>query len=295
MRMILAGALVLVCGLAQPGRALACASCGCGDPTLTAMGFEKPFRHRIRLGLESRAARHEVPADGERTLVSRTTLSASYSPTAWLSLATQLPFAAAWSELGGQPSRGVYGLGDLDLFVRALPLRDRRFSPRHVGSVTLGLKFPTGPRRVDSTGYPAPDELQPGSGSWDGLFGLGYSYFNEAFAVFISASYRLTSRGYRNLRRGGSIGGTALLQLSLSRRIALQTGTELAFAERTQLENGGWATNRGGLLLSVVHSVVVALYRDWLLRLAVQSPVVQAWQGSQWESPTAVLSLAVDL
>jgi hypothetical protein len=29
--------------------AMACASCGCGDPTLTGAGTEQPFRNRIRV------------------------------------------------------------------------------------------------------------------------------------------------------------------------------------------------------------------------------------------------------
>lgn len=291
--LIFLGALLL--GALNAARASACASCGCGDPTLTAMGFEKPFKHRIRIALETRGGLHADPSSDERTLISRTTLSVSYSPTAWLSAAAQLPFAAAVTEAPTRQSRSVYGLGDLELMVRVLPLRDRRFAPRHLAGGLVGLKFPTGPRRTDSTGYPAPEDMQPGSGSWDGLFGLGYSYFGSAVAFFFSLSYRLTSPGYRDVLRGASLGGTALLQVPLGRRLALQGGLEAGLTERTRLAPEVWAPNRGGFLLSLSYGAVLALRPDWLLRLLVQSPIVQHWVGSQWESPTAILSLAVDL
>lgn len=286
--------VLLLCA-PRPGRAVACASCGCGDPTLTAMGFEKPFKHRVRIALESRAGLHRDPSSDEHTFISRTTLATSYSPTSWLSLAAQLPFSAAVSQAPRAEARSVYGLGDLELLVRLLPLRERRFAPRHLAGGLIGLKFPTGPRRSDSSGYPAPEDMQPGSGSWDGLFGLSYSYFGSTLALFVSLSYRLTSPGYREVVRGDSLGGTALLQVPIGPRLALQGGLEAGLTGRTQLAPEVFAPSRGGFLLSLSYGVVLALRPDWLLRFLVQSPIVQRWVGSQWESPTAVLSLAVDL
>lgn len=289
--------LIAVLGLLGLGRepAWACASCGCGDPTLTAVGFEQPFRHRVRLGLESRAGVHEVPQEQERTFISRTTLTASYSPTRWLTAAAQLPFSAAWTQTPSRETRSVYGIGDLDVLLRALPIRDRGFAPRHLAGVVVGLKLPTGPRRVDSTGYPAAEDVQPGSGSWDGLLGVSYSYFGAAVAGFVSASYRLNSRGYREVQRGDSLGATLLMQVQVVRRLALQGGVELAHTQATRLASDAIAPNRGGFLASLSYGVLVSLGRDFLLRLAAQMPVIQLWRGSQWESTTVIAALAVDL
>lgn len=44
--------VALLVSLLWPGDALACAACGCGDPTLTTMGAEKPYAGRMRLALE---------------------------------------------------------------------------------------------------------------------------------------------------------------------------------------------------------------------------------------------------
>lgn len=287
--------LPLLALLGAVSEAGACASCGCGDPTLTAMGMEKPFRHRIRLALESRAGIHEVPQDRERTFISRTSVSASYSPTTWLSLAGQIPFSAAWTQHPTRDLRSVYGMGDLDVLVRALPIRERAFAPRHLAGALVGLKLPTGPRRVDSTGYPAPDDMQPGSGSWDGILGLSYSYFGDALTFFAAASLRLTGRGYRDVQRGSSLGGSFLFQVPLGRRLALQGGIELSHTQPTRLASDAIAPNRGGFLASLTYGVLAALGRDFLLRVGVQTPLIQDWRGSQWESPTVVVSLAVDI
>lgn len=278
--------------LAFPTTALACASCGCGDPTLTAMGMEKPFKHRIRLSLEQRLGEHDTR--DERTLITRTALSGSYSPTSWLSVGALLPLVATWSLAPGRDARAVYGLGDLELLARALVLRDRSFSPRHLGGILLGLKFPTGPRRSDERGYPAPDDQQPGSGSWDGLFGVGYSYFGDSLALFVSASYRLTRSGYRDYQRGSSLGVSALLQLPIGTRLAAITGVELGHTRRSLLPGGVPAPDTGGSVLALSYGLLISLRTDWLLRFAVQTPVLQAWYGVQKESPTAVLSLVVD-
>lgn len=256
------------------------------------MGVEKPFKNRIRLSLEQRLGVHQMRE--ERTLISRTALTGSYSPLAWLTFAALLPFVAAVNFPDGEV-RSVFGLGDLELLGRALFYRDRSFSPRHLAGVLVGIKTPTGPRRNDSTGYPAPDDQQPGSGSWDGQFGLSYSYFGDALAAFLSASYRLTSIGYRGYQRGGVLGVTALAQFPIGRSVAVSAGLEFSHTQRSLLPEGATAPDTGGSLLSVSQGLLVSLRQDWLLRFTIQTPVLQAFYGLQRETPTGVLALIVDI
>ena len=49
-----AAALLCLALYLAPTRASACATCGCGDPTLTLMGAGQPFSGRLRLGAELR-------------------------------------------------------------------------------------------------------------------------------------------------------------------------------------------------------------------------------------------------
>lgn len=290
-------ALVAVGGSPRPSRA--CASCGCGDPTLTAMGIEKPFRNRVRLSLEQRLGGHQDRSLHERTLVSRTTLSASWSPAAWLTLAGALPMIAAErSQLGPPPeprrtARRVIGLGDLDLYARGLLFRDRRFAPRHVVGVLAGLKFPTGPRVRDSSGYPATDDFQPGSGSWDPILGANYGYFGE-LGVFVSFSYRHSTIGRNEYRRGSLLGISAFVQRSVHRAISLGAGLELSHTRPDELR-GAALPETGGTVLALVPQALFALRTDWLLRAALQLPGGQFWNGAQTEYPTGILSLVIDL
>lgn len=288
--LIVSGAVGLI-----PSRASACASCGCGDPTLTAMGMEKPFKHRIRLSLEQRAGVHSSYAQQERTLIARTALTGSYSPTSFLTFAALLPFFAAHTQTDQKAGKTVYGLGDFELMARALIFRDRSFSPRHLIGLLAGIKTPTGPRRTDSSGYPATADLQPGSGSWDGLFGAQYHYFGDSVSFFLSASYRLSSTGYVNYKRGSVLGATAFVQTPIVRRIAVGSGLDTSWTMQSVLSSGALAPNTGGMLVSLTYGVLFAIRTDWLLRVQLQTPIIQRWIGSQAESPTGIVSLTADL
>ncbi len=280
---------------ARPTAAQACAACGCGDPTLTAMGQEKPFRNRVRLSLEELLGEHISGTPAETDLTSRTTLSASWSPLTFLTLATAVPLIGIRSDAPYRDTRYIVGLGDAEFMVRGLVFRDRRFSPHHIIGLLLGIKAPTGPRVNDSTGYPADDDLQPGSGSWDPEFGANYSYFGSLASLFLSVSYRYTTTGYRGYRRGSVLGGSLALQVSLLRRTALVLGTDVSYAAASELAAQVPAPDTGGFLLSASPGILISLRQDWLLRLVMQVPLVERWNGNQQETATGIVSLIVDI
>lgn len=284
-----------VLAVALPRLALACASCGCGDPTLTAMGQEKPFKGRVRLALEERLGAHSEGELAESNLVSRTTLAASVAALPWLTLGTLVPLVVVRSEVAPEPARNTVGLGDIEFMVRALVFRDRRFSPRHTLGLLAGIKAPTGPRVNDSSGYPAPDDVQPGSGSWDAVVGASYSYFGSLSSLFFSASYRQTTAGYRGYRRGSQLGASLAMQFTVNRWSALVLGTDFTATESSWLSPDTRAPDTGGLLLAASPGLLFALRPDWLLRVMLQVPVVQNWRGQQSGPATGVVALIVDL
>jgi hypothetical protein len=288
--LLFAGAL-----LVDAAPSAGCAACGCGDPTLTAMGQEKPFRHRLRLALEERLGAHQSGTPAEHSLVNRTTLAAAYSPTAWLSLAASLPLVAVRSSRQASPARTTVGIGDLELLGRLLLFRDRRFSPRHTVAVLGGLKTPSGPRVDDSSGYPAPDDVQPGSGSWDPIVGVAYSYFGPSSAAFFSASYRHPTSGYRGYRRGATLGSSLAVQFAIGARGALVLGLDGSYSTQATLPSQVSAPDTGGLLVAAAPALLFAIHPDWLLRASLQVPLLERWRGQQQESATGSLSLIVDL
>lgn len=290
---VLALSMALLVSTAEHRRAEACASCGCGDPTLTAMGVEKPFKNRIRLALEQRVSGETSPDD--RTILTRTTLAVAWSPSAWLTFGAALPIVAGELRLARGDIRRFGGLGDLEIYARPLVFRERRFAPRHLVSLLAGVKFPTGPLVDDSSGYPASDDLQPGSGSFDPIVGASYGYFGDAVTVFSSLSYRHATVGRNGYRRGSVFAATALVQRGVHRAVALGLGIDMSHTRPDAVNEDRALSQTGGTVLALTPQVLFALHSDVLLRAALQLPIGEWWNGEKAESPTGIVSLVVDL
>lgn len=272
------------------------------------MGAEKPFKGRIRLALEGRVSGHS-DADG-RTILARTTLAGSGSPSMWITLGAALPVPAGEQRTSDGVVRRFGGLGDLEIYARPLLFRERRFAPRHLLSALIGVKFPTGPRVSDSSGYPVPADLQPGSGSFDPLVGASYGYFGDAVTILASLSYRHATVGWGGYRRGSTLAGTALVQRGVHRVVALGLGIDASHLRPDEVQVppeteepaptapapvGRELPATGGTLLSLTPQILVAPGRDVVLRAAVQLPIAQFWHEEKQEYPTGILSVAVDL
>lgn len=283
---------LLLLRLLWPAPARACASCGCGDPTLTALGVERPFKNRVRLSLEQRLGSHRM--GGDDNLIARTAVGASWSPTAWLTVLGVLPMLVVRTSAQGAPDRTVIGLGDLELVGRAVVFRERRFAPRHQLSLIAGVKAPTGPRVSDSSGYPAPDDTQPGSGSWDPIVGASYVHYGAATA-YASLTGRVTTAGYRGYQRGAGLGASAATQLPLIASLSAVLQADLGYTAADVLPGGAAAPNTGGTLLAFTPGLLWSPRKDWLVRAAVQLPLLQRWSGRQSETPMGVVALIVDL
>lgn len=290
----LAAAMVLAAGVA-PSRAAACASCGCGDPTLTAMGLELPYQNRLRLAIEERFGGHTAGDSWvDRSFTLRSSLLASWSPTTRLTVAALVPLVSTWLRSGERPWRSATGLGDVELSLRGVVYRDRAFAPRHLLSALAGLKAPTGPRAYQDDGFPVADDSQPGSGSWDPFAGVAWAWFGDPVSVFSSVGYRYTTRGRNGYWRGQSAGGTVGLQFQPFTRAGFSLAADFRFAAHDQV-GGIEMPNTGGASIAITPSVVVAPVDRWLIKLAAQVHVVDWWNGVQSESTTVMLSTVVDV
>ncbi len=103
---------------------------------------------------------------------------------------------------GGIDARGgVYGFGDVSV------LGTYRFFSDHASgldaTVSFGVKAPTGlTNRVDQSGVLFETEHQPGSGSWDGLFGAALSKQLGQWTIGANALYARTGAGSQDTRLG---------------------------------------------------------------------------------------------
>ena len=92
------------------------------------------------------------------------------------------------------------GIGDLVLFGQ---YRFFHQPDKHYAAIQLGVKAPTGDTDERSPqGGLIEAEFQPGTGSWDGLFGLAYTYWFSPFALDTNVLYTVVTEGTQSTELG---------------------------------------------------------------------------------------------
>jgi hypothetical protein len=281
-----------------PRPARACASCGCGDSTLTATGVERPYRNRLRLAFETRYGSLSMgdPRFGQQVQFVRSTLAASWSPHRRVTVAALLPWLTSFIDEGNRPRQTINGLGDLELAVRGVAFAERGFAPHHILWLTGGLKMPTGYRIYDAAGLPISPDDQPGSGSWDPFAGVTYAWFSgEIVSIFSSVTGRYTTPGWNGYRRGATVGGSAVVQLQPWSWGAVQLGLDAIWQHADQLPNGATLPNSGGTVGYTAIALLANPWRDLLLRLVADAPILLSLEGKQAVGPQVALQISYDI
>ena len=291
-------ALLLAAVAGAPARVHACAVCNCGDPTLTAVGVEQPYRNRVRAGIEERYGSHTQgdSVSGESSQLLRSVVFGAWSPHPRITIGLVVPWMTNWVTPAGERTALINGLGDMELSGRVLIARDRTFGAHHLFWGTAGLKLPTAPRLRDDAGYPYPDDDQPGSGSWDPFAGLTYAWFSgSVWSAFASGSYRYTSTGWHGYRRGMQLGWNVAAQAQPWSWGGFQLGVEGTWQAADHLSTGADLPNTGGTVVRVGPAFIASPRTDLLLRLGFNIPVVEAYDGNQSDGVQVMLSLVWDI
>lgn len=93
------------------------------------------------------------------------------------------------------------GIGDLTVLNQYRFMNNRATGTE--ATLLFGFKAPTGKtNEVDAHGELFEAEFQPGSGSWDGLFGLAFSHSFGAIGLHASGLYSLVSEGIQDTDLG---------------------------------------------------------------------------------------------
>ena len=290
------GALTALIASLSTRPAPACAACGCGDPTLTAVGVEQPFAGRLRSSLELRYRTDSIgePDVDETDVVElRADLSTAWSPREDLTLVVTLPLVYRDVTDVSLAVDRSWGPGDLELRSKFFVYRDRPLAPRHLFAVTLGFKAPTAPFRRDSQGELLPLEAQAGTGSWDLLVGPSYALFEGTFSLYASVQADLPLVTSDELSPGASLRATRAPQLQLAERFAIRGALE-GRADRVSEEEGEVDPNSGGVVVLAGGDVLVSPLLDLTLAAGARLPVVQALRGFHREGPVLNLALNYD-
>jgi hypothetical protein len=212
-----------------------------------------------------------------------------------------LPAGPAVLDLGGSD-----GLGDVTLFGQ---YRVLEHSAGHHLSLLAGLKTPTGRTNLRSRqGLRLETDLQPGSGSWDGLLGLAYTRLLGRVSLDGSVLYTIASEGAQRTNLGDVFAFDAAVTYRVQGepRHAHQhghdhqrdhdhdhpaaSGPDLAWDVMLEL-NGEWRDqehidgalngNSGGTVLYLSPGLRLTVARRVSFGLSVGVPLVTDLQGDQ--------------
>ncbi|QRO02090.1 transporter [Archangium violaceum] len=287
---------LLVASLLVPTAGLACATCSCGDPTLTSMGTEQPFAGRLRLATQLRAwsqttGQEAIDAVSLREL--RMDVSVAYAPAPWLFLSATLPLQARTVQDVSLARETAWGLGDMEVGAKVFVFRDRDFSPDNLFGILVGTRLPTSPTQRDATGRPLSLDAQLGTGSVDPFLGLAWSGFRADWSFLASATGYLPTRGREGFRAGAALRTTLATQFQPSPRWALRLavdgrleGPSDTFGVKDPVGSGFIAFLSPDLLLSPTTDVVV--------QLGVRVPVLNRLRNVH-QTPILQASIAYDL
>lgn len=285
-------ALLILCA---GSKALACPTCTVGDPTLTTMGAEAPYRNRVRVsaGLSTRGDRVGEPGfDAIELREQRLDLTAAWAATERFVLSLNLPLAhrrLAYADLSVDQ---LVTLGDLELRGRLVLFRDRKFAPKHLLSLLAGLEMPTAPS-ISKNGQKLPLELQAGSRSWDPLVGLGYDFFASPFSLHLVGTLRVSTPGMDGYFGGPSGRVQATFQWQAHERFGVRAGADMRGDAVTRGPDGK-ESDTGGFIAFATAGFVAALGQDTLLNAMVFLPAIQAFKGDHREGIAAMLSVTHD-
>jgi hypothetical protein len=267
--------------------ARACSTCGCGDPTLNVLGAERPYQHRIRAGFD---LRHRTDAIGDpnnnqvRLAEQRLAFFGAWAPTERLFLQLEVPVLRRELRYSNLAERTSFALGDVELRGKVFLAQDRVFVPRHLFSMTVGLKMPTAPRQRDAAGALLTTEAQPGTGSFDPILGLTYAYLPQPWSLYVSAHASAPLRGTATFRASQTLRTTVAAQYQVFAALGVRLGVDTRL-DGAAFEDGAAERDSSGFIAFISPEVLVNPISDLVIFAGLRYPVWQALRGFHEEGP----------
>jgi hypothetical protein len=288
--------LLCVLTLGWPRLARACAVCGCGDPTLTIMGDEKPFEGRARVSADLRLGHVIVGTPGVSEIgmsEGRLELSGAYAPTRSTLLVLALPLLVREASFHDRTTQRWFTVGDIELRVKQFVWTARRGRFLHQVALQGGVKAPSAPVETEDHGVALPAALQPGWGSIAPFAGIFYGFGRGAWSYFASATLYLPYAVRSSAHASDSFRASTSVQRQVGPRLAARLGVDTRLDASAEA-NGVPDPNSGGFVGYVSPALVVSPASDVLLAAGVHAPVVQALQGHHAEATIASLAVTYD-
>jgi hypothetical protein len=176
----------------------------------------------------------------------------------------------------------VRGVGDALFLLKYTPWR-RAGYPSGEAALGAGFKAPLGSSGVTSNGIAVSEDMQPGTGSWDGIiWGTVSRGLSERLplAAFASLSYRRTGVNERDYRFGDDLIFSPGLSYQPAGPLTWSVIARYRWAGRDR-RAASEITNTGGRWFYLVPGVNFGLSNGLSFRLVVQVPVYRKLNGFQ--------------
>lgn len=261
------------------------------------MGTGASFAGRVRASLRVQHRTDAVGTPGlDRLELSEQRLEGTlaYAPFDWLMLSATLPVLHRTITHVNLAQDEMLSLGDAELRTRVTFWQDRDFAPLHRLSFHAGVELPTGPVERDAEGRLRDPELQPGSGSFDPLVGLGYTFSNLPWSLYTSHVLYVPTWGSAGFRPGMSLRSTLTGQYQLQSWLGLRLGADTRLEQPTHIEGQGEEPDSGGFIAFLSPAVVLSPLTDLVLQVFVRMPVINALIGQHDEGPVVGGGAAYD-
>jgi len=221
---------------------------------------------------------------GTTTTWKRSTLTLAYGVSSRIGVTAVIPYI--WKiktrylpAVDTQVKNTTDGLGDVSL-VGQFSVIPRDFVTYREVSIGLGVKLPTGATDKRNYGFLLPEELQPGTGSWDFLGSISFYQGWELVDIYASSSYQVTTES-----EGFKFGSQLFYLLSANLHVMGRLDVSLAFSGTVRGEDrqdGESPESTGRHQLWIVPGLQAQVIPRWLrLQLYFEAPVYQHFNGTQ--------------
>lgn len=195
------------------------------------------------------------------------------------------------SEISSFSELSSSGIGDI-LFQTNYTLLSKK---QQVLMLSVILKMPTGSNSKENNfGFPLPPDLQPGTGSWDGIISALYevnNIWNGDFHFSLNGNARFNGDGTRfNVKQSYKFGNafsiiTGLSYEMLVKKSFLSPAINISYRRTLiDLTDDALTPNTGGDWLSIVPSISYTIYDQFMFLLSASIPVFRYLEGTQLTS-----------
>ena len=277
------------------------ACCSAGSPLLGSLDISSSYEGELQIGLTYELnSLQDVYAGSERlddVLRKRTVnsllMEINYGLTNRISLSTLFTFVNQSRTISSLPEitdkLNAGGLSDGIVLVKYNIIPLSLFNQFEL-TLGAGVKLPFGNSTLRADGILIPADMQPGTGSWDGiLWGYASNGFMPAIPLnlFLNVSYRINGTNNRfgeNFQQGYIFGNELFMNLGAGYR----TDTFFDFTMMFRFRNtnadqfdGGKLPNTGGTWLYLVPGVNGKISNHFTARLSGQIPLYRNLTGTQ--------------